>query len=187
MSRQLRDYQAEAVQLTREAWARGVLRPSVVLATGLGKTSVIGALATAEVTAEGRRYLAGLQAAEPHALLMAHRQELLGQMRDTCRAFRPDVRVGWVQGARREVDRPITVAMVPSIGTPKQREANGLRPPSLLITDECFPAGTLVGGVPIESIRTGDYVDSWTSWPHCQCGAESQPRCALGRRRWSRC
>src|SRR5690606_27707208 len=36
----LRPYQTEALEAIREAWASGVLRPAVVLPTGMGKTVI---------------------------------------------------------------------------------------------------------------------------------------------------
>jgi hypothetical protein len=35
--------------------------------------------------------------------------------------------------------------------------------PLMVLMDECFPAGTLVGGVPIEQLAAGDVVPSWDS------------------------
>src|SRR5580658_5606843 len=43
-----------------------------------------------------------------------------------------------------------------------QRGIDAILPPfDAVVFDECFPAGTMVGDVPIESVRVGDEVDSY--------------------------
>lgn len=126
MTRTLRPWQREAVDAVRAEWDSGVIRTAVVAATGLGKSSVFGRLAVDEVHAGG------------HPLLIAHREELLGQLSATCREFDPAVPVGIVQGGRNQTRRPITVASVATLRS-AARQAK-LRRPTLILVDECHRA-----------------------------------------------
>ncbi len=63
----LRPYQRQAVRAVEKAWAAGVRRPAIVMATGLGKTHVFAELCRKEAKA-GRR-----------TLVLVHRRELLDQ------------------------------------------------------------------------------------------------------------
>jgi hypothetical protein len=51
VTRTLRPYQLEACDAIRDAWAGGMLRPAIVMATGLGKTDIVAALAAERVRA----------------------------------------------------------------------------------------------------------------------------------------
>jgi superfamily II DNA or RNA helicase/intein/homing endonuclease len=91
-------------------------------------------------------------------LFLAHRRELINQ---TYRKLRdvglPDDGVGVIMAtdARRRPTAPVQVA---SIDTLRYRA----RPPAdVVFVDEFFPAGTLVDGRPIETIRVGDRVRSF--------------------------
>lgn len=125
-------------------------RPAVVLPTGAGKTVVFAHVA-AQMRERGVR-----------TMILAHRDELIEQAAAKVRAVAPDLRVGIVKGPRREIrGRDVVVASVQSLARPARRAeiaAAGLR---LVIVDECFPAGTAVGSVPIEQLRVGDLVPSW--------------------------
>jgi superfamily II DNA or RNA helicase len=126
MTRVLRKWQAEAIEAVRDEWSSGVSRTAVVAATGLGKSSVIGKLAVDEVHAGGR------------VLLLAHREELLTQLTDTCKAFDEKVPVGRVQGGMHQARRPITVASVATVRNPK-RQSRMIKP-TLIVVDECHRA-----------------------------------------------
>jgi superfamily II DNA or RNA helicase len=145
--RQLRDYQESAVNKIRTEWSRGIVRTVIVHATGLGKTSIIAKLATDEAAAGGR------------VLLLAHRSEPLDQMTDCCLETDPTISVGRIQAERNEINHRITVASVQTL-CHDNRMAQ-LHKPTMVIIDECFPAGTMIGDTPIEQIRTGDLVPSW--------------------------
>jgi superfamily II DNA or RNA helicase len=126
--RKLRDYQHTDVVAVRAAWARGIHRPAIVWATGLGKTDPIGAIAT-EDAARGLR-----------VWILAHRGELLTQLSDRCRIYRPDIAVGRVQAGERNHDEPITVATVQTMARIIARGAKGLERPDLIIVDEAHHA-----------------------------------------------
>ena len=136
--RRLRDYQAEDIERVRAAWRRGVTRPAIVWATGLGKSDPVAYLAVAEM----RELIARLAIEEiergGHVILLAHRGELLNQLRDRVHAYDPRMRVGRVQSGTREHAAPIIVAMVQTAS----RTASLARfpRPSLVIVDEAHHA-----------------------------------------------
>ena len=151
MTWSLRDYQATDAQAVRDAWAAGITRPALVAATGLGKSSVIAALATEEARAGGR------------VLLLAHRGELLDQLRDRCRAYAPGIRVGRVQADDREYGASIVVATVQTAARPARRAR--MRRPTLVIVDEAHHAAA----------RTYYSIMEWAG-----CYAADDPTRALG-------
>ena len=124
--RKLRDYQDTDTEKVRQAWAHGITRPALVWATGLGKSDPIAVLAVEEARRGG------------HVLLLAHRGELLSQLRDRCRIYDRRIRVGRVQAGSREYDAPIIVATVQTASRP-DRQAR-MRRPTLVIIDEAHHA-----------------------------------------------
>jgi superfamily II DNA or RNA helicase len=126
MTRQLREYQREAVDGVYGQWGDGIDRTAVVLPTGTGKTDVIAAIAVREARA-GKRVLA-----------LAHRDELLEQITDRCRMHDPSIPIGRVQAKTNQTRRPITVASTPTLYTDKRRER--LAPPDVVLYDECHHA-----------------------------------------------
>lgn len=128
MTRTLRKYQSDAVKAIRKSWDGGVTRTGIVMATGLGKTSVIGKLATDEARAGGR------------VLCLAHRAELLDQIGATCKEFASDIPIGRVQAAQNQTRRPITVAMAQTLASANRRAR--MQRPTLTIVDECHHAAS---------------------------------------------
>lgn len=128
MTRKLRDYQIEACQAIRDAWADGMLRPGVVLPTGCGKTDVIAEPAI-RAARENKR-----------VLVLAHRGELLDQITERCGMHDPSIPVGRVQAGRNQTRRPITVAMAPTLASEKRRAR--LPRPDLVIVDEAHHAAS---------------------------------------------
>lgn len=144
-----RDYQREAHEAVRKAWAGGMQRPATVLPTGAGKTVVIATVAEEEVR----------ESYSTRVLVLAHRDELIRQAAAKIRSVAPHLRVGIVKAGEDQVGAPIVVGSVQTLVHERRRAR--LRGVGLVIVDECFPAGTLVGGRPIERIRVGDLVPSW--------------------------
>lgn len=145
---QLRPYQLDAVDAVESAWARGMHRPAVVLATGLGKTVVIADLAT-RARREGRR-----------VILLAHQDKLLHQMAGAVQKADPcGEHVGIVAADLDDPGTDIVAATFQTIKNPKRFDSVGHR--DLVISDECFPAGTLIAGRPIESILPGHRVPAF--------------------------
>lgn len=94
---QLRDYQREAVEASMLAVARGD-DPLIVHATGTGKTTTSSETARQWV-AEGHR-----------VLVMAHRRELLKQLKERMESF--GLRVGLERGRQSAGDAPVVVSSV---------------------------------------------------------------------------
>lgn len=142
-----RDYQHEAVASTWkhiEAGSRGTL---LAMATGVGKTVVAGMLAT---TMESLLFIVDRE--ELAFQSQEKLQEITGrQVALECgpeyKAFKTNPTAKFV------------VAMSQSL----IRRLSAYRPDRFryIMEDECFPAGTMVGSVPIETIKVADMVDSY--------------------------
>lgn len=113
-----------------------------VLATGLGKTQI--AAAVAEQWPRGR------------VLWIAHRDELLSQAQRRIEAMTGELtsleQAGWYASGTRIV--------VGSVQTLKEKRLERFPEDAfgLIVVDECFPAGTVVDGMKIETIQPGDKV-----------------------------
>jgi superfamily II DNA or RNA helicase len=141
---QLRGYQQEAIEASEAAEARGCRRQLWVLPTGTGKTVTFVALAAKR----GDR-----------VLIIAHRDELISQAAGKARLWWPDADIGIVKGARNDVGaQDIVVASVQSLSPARMARIGRF---GLVIVDECFPAGTMVGDKRIEDVRVGDLVPSY--------------------------
>lgn len=87
-------------------------------------------------------------------LVLAHREELVRQP-----AKYYDCPVGFEMAKETSHGEEVVIASVHSL----VRRLDRFSPDDfdMIITDECFPAGTLVDGKPIETIREGDFVTAW--------------------------
>lgn len=101
----LRDYQQEALDRVEAALARGVRRPMIVAATGLGKTVMFCALA---------------ERMRARTLILAHRDELIEQAAAKVREVWPDADVGIVKAERDEHDAQVVVASVQTLARPRR-------------------------------------------------------------------
>lgn len=141
-----RDYQAEAVRSATDCLHRH-RSTLIVLPTGMGKTHVMG-------------HLAGL--AKKRVLVVAHRDELVRQNADkigrvTGKAV--DIEMGEMLALEGLLHRaPVVSASKDSLHPNRISRFNPFDF-GLVLVDECFPAGTPIGGVPIENVRVGDLVD----------------------------
>lgn len=136
--RQLRDYQLEAVAAVQSDWADGLLRPSVVMATGLGKSTVLAKLAADHVEQPHGVVNGKLEQRRKRVLFLAHRHELLGQLRDSVLAVRPGTSVGIVQADRNEVDHDVVVASIQTLFKPERLAQ--VKDVGMVIVDECHHA-----------------------------------------------
>lgn len=119
-----RDYQVEADDAVEDAWRSGVQRPAVVLPTGTGKSLTMARLVVKAVREWGWR-----------VLLLAHRDELLNQLRDSVHKIDPTILVGKVQAGTREYGPDVVVASVSTLAsTVDHRTPLGRR--DLILVDE---------------------------------------------------
>lgn len=153
----LRPYQREAIDAATAAWAEGIRRPAVVLATGLGKSFIFAQMASEYIERTGKR-----------VLILAHRDELVSQAMEEVSGVDPNLSVGRVRAEDNDVKHEVVVASVQTLSRPRRlaqllehSSYGDARDIGLVITDECFPAGTTVGGTPIESLKSGDFVPTW--------------------------
>ena len=135
----LRPYQVAAVEAIRAGYRRGVRRPLLVLATGLGKTVTFGYLAVQAVN-RGRR-----------VLIVAHREELLGQAREKIRLIDPSADVGIVQAERDQSHAQIVVASIQTIARPDRLARLGHF--ALIVIDEAHHAAAPSYRSTLEALR----------------------------------
>ena len=135
----LRDYQVEAanVMLARK---RGILR----MATNSGKTEVMAAV---------------IKTLNVNTLVVVHRKELMYQTaeRFANRGVMDPKDIGIIGDGHFD-PKKLTVGMIQSLFSHRDKTRSAFIGNKLLITDECFVAGTLVDGKPIETIKVGDVV-----------------------------
>jgi superfamily II DNA or RNA helicase len=151
MTLQLRDYQREFFQRVRERYDAGITRQLGVLATGLGKAVLFAALRD---QMNFRKKI----------MVLVHREELANQAADKLQRWNPDLMVG-VEKAERTSSPMDTfiVASVPTLGRARSKRILKFHRDDFdcVVSDECFPAGTLIDGKPIETIRIGEAVLSY--------------------------
>src|SRR5690606_30538366 len=151
------------------SWARGNRYVLAVLPTGAGKTVTFS-----NVIANFRN--GGVCA-------IAHRQELVGQIAAALNRAGVRFRLIAPAAVRRtivanilrsqgfclhDINAPVGVAGVDTlIRIPNSKKAaqyaHWLASVGLWVQDECFPAGTLIEGRPIEQIQVGDQVTAFNS------------------------
>jgi superfamily II DNA or RNA helicase len=126
----LRPYQREAIDAVTAAWADGIRRPAVVMATGLGKTILFSVLASEFIARTGKR-----------VLILVHRDELATQAMDKVHGAAPHLSVGKVKAQDNDVHADVVVASVQTLSRPSRlsqlleaQEAAG--PIGLVIQDE---------------------------------------------------
>jgi len=140
---ELRPYQDRLANDIRSAFSSGARRPLAVSPTGSGKT-VLFSYITSQVLKRGSR-----------VMIVAHRREILDQISATLK--RVSVPHGFIQAGKPMSKQAAMVASIQTLG----RRLDQVAPPDLVIIDECFVRGTMIGSVPIEDIRPGMNVLGW--------------------------
>ena len=130
--RTLRDYQREAIEYLRKAWAAGFTRPPAVLATGLGKTEIF----------TDPSLLDPFLAAGKRVLIIAHTDELIDQAAKKARRNNPGRTVGIVKAAQNQTYAQIIVSSRQTLGHPTggPRRLAALRNVGLIVIDEAHHA-----------------------------------------------
>lgn len=134
-----RDYQQEGVDRVKKH-----LQGVVVLPCGTGKTKLGGYAVLALRTT---------------TLILVHTSDLADQWLADMQAFGIDG--GLIGDGHNEGGRDVVIGLIQSVLPLLERDPSWGARFGFVIVDECFPAGTLVSGKPIEEIRTGDVVDSF--------------------------
>jgi hypothetical protein len=143
----LREHQISAIQKTRDAYQAGRRRVVLTMPTGSGKTVTAGEICRLALQKEQR------------VLFVVPLLELLGQAVSTLRAVGiQDIRTIQADNDEGSADARMIVASIQTLAS--KRRFDSPIPADFLVVDECFPAGTLVDGRPIEAIRVGDLVRS---------------------------
>jgi len=99
----LRPYQDEAVAAVDQAFAESPAPAALVMATGLGKTVVMGKLIERALNTNLR------------PVMLVHRDELVHQSLDKIRALCGGATVGVVKGTRFDIDSDVVVASTPTL------------------------------------------------------------------------
>jgi DNA repair protein RadD len=92
---------------------------------------------------------------QKRVIILVHRQELLNQA--SASLHKLGVSHGIISPKFSASSDRIQVASVQTL----VRRLDRFTSPDLIIVDECFPAGTMIGEVPIEKIKVGDEVDAF--------------------------
>ena len=155
----LRGYQTDLIADVRDAWGQGALNVMAVLPTGGGKTVCFGTI---------------LREHNGASCAIAHRSELVGQMSTTLAKLQVRHRIIAPVGTIRDIvtrhmhetgrswHDPMALAAVAGVDTLTKRDLGSwAEQVTLWVIDECFPAGTLVDGRPIQDLRVGDTVTAF--------------------------
>lgn len=139
-------FQFEAIDDITTAAANGARRILLQAATGAGKT-IVASKIIHHATSNGL-----------NVLFLAHRRELVYQCSKKLESFGVAHGV-LIAGDPWDPTRLVNVASIQTLHSRTVRSKRISFPKAdLVIIDECFPAGTLVDGRPIESLGVGDSV-----------------------------
>ena len=138
----LRPYQEAAIAASEQGLQDGVTKQIWSLATGTGKTF------------SGTTYA---QRRDLPTLWLVHRDELVRQAAEAFSKSWPSASIGIVKAAEDDYEAPVVVASVQSLSAKRLNRWDPNRFGTVIV-DECFPAGTLVDGQPIETLGVGDTV-----------------------------
>lgn len=149
----LRPYQLEAVLYAFEQW-KSYRSTLISLPTGTGKT-----VTAAEIIR--RMY-------PKRTMFLAHRRELIFQAKATIEAH-TGLSCGVEMQHLRANDtlfgrESVVISTIQTQSSAKRMEKFDPMEFGLVVADECFPAGTLVDGRPIESISPGEHVRTHFGW-----------------------
>lgn len=157
----LRDYQRKATDAILQNWTDGESAPLLFMATGGGKTTVIAQTLVETVDPRLSR-----------ALVLAHREELIRQLKERIEQQYGEKLKGWfgdgfdpgigvVMADENQMSARIVVATRQSLHKRRLTEVLGHGAFDVLVVDECFPAGTLIEGKPIETYQKGDSITAY--------------------------
>jgi superfamily II DNA or RNA helicase len=141
---ELRDYQKEAIQKTRQAISEGFKTIIIQSPTGSGKGIILSHIINS-ANNKGKT-----------VLFLVHRSEILYQVSEYMHKY--GIVHGLIKsGEEPNYTHPVQLASFQTIHRRMQRYQDKF---DIIVVDECFPAGTLIDGRPIESMQVGDLVQS---------------------------
>lgn len=123
MTRELRDYQREAVDAVYADWAVAPIPTGVILPTGCGKSTIVAQHCVDEARAGGR------------TLVLGEREDWLGNILSAVSELDPGVTTGWAQQDKIQARRQVIGGMVQTLQSERRRRQ--LIRPTKLIVDEC--------------------------------------------------
>lgn len=147
-----RDWQVRAKAAVRKYFSASQTKGCMVVAgTGTGKTA-------------GAHYiLEDYLKSGARVLWIAAQEELVTQPESTLRRWFPAHTSGIVMGNDHAPHAQVVYASRATLSRSPNRldDILAFGVPAVVVIDECFPAGTLVDGKPIEDIQVGDTVSSY--------------------------
>ena len=143
MELKLYEHQEKSQGGVRQAYREGFRRALLVSPVASGKTVIFASITE------------GCARTDKRVTILVHRKELLEQCDRALHEL--GVPHGLISPRHTQTIDRVQVA---SVGT-LIRRLDKLPEPDLVIVDECFPAGTLIDGIPIENISTGDTVTAY--------------------------
>ncbi len=140
----LRDSQRLAYKAYLEDPEKGI----IVMPTGKGK-SILGVYIAYKLRQK--------------TLVIVHKDDLVrGWQKDISLVFGDKLKVGVIKASKRKIGEQITIATVQTLSRFSDLEIKAIQDEfGLIITDECFPKGTLIDGRCISDIKIGDHVMSY--------------------------
>lgn len=144
---QLRPYQIAFVEAVEAGWKQ-FRKQLGVAPTSAGKTIVFSHLAKRRLDSTGQK-----------TLIMAHRDELLDQSISKLHAATGIFADKEKAEFNARLSAPVVVASVQTMIRRLDKWPSDHF--GMVIVDECFPAGTMIDGTPIESLQVGNSIDSF--------------------------
>ncbi|KKM71953.1 hypothetical protein LCGC14_1425440, partial [marine sediment metagenome] len=144
MRLELRDYQIKTITDIRNAYLSNYRAPLLVSPCGSGKTVEFSYIAENAARKQKR------------ILTLVHRRELLLQSSEMLDEL--GVEHGLIAPKYKQTDSHVQIGSVQTVVNRLEK----MEYPDLIIIDECFPAGTMIDGKPIESLKVGDEVTAFS-------------------------
>ncbi len=139
------------------AYGSGSLWPHQSAALGAIAEHKRGIIQHATGTGKGTTIASVVASVDCPVLVIVTSLKLLKEMYDRIKSV-AGITPGRLGGGYRELKKRVLVATVQSAAKLPKSELERF---GAVLADECFPAGTMIGNRPIESIQVGDMVPSW--------------------------
>ena len=148
MSKELRPYQIDAIKAIHDGLARGLTSQALILPTGTGKTFT----AVKAIKDLGR------------ILWISHTTELIDQSAEVLKDEFEINEVGLIKADVFDINHQVVMGSAQTLFRRLDKIPSDYF--DVVVADECFPAGTLIDGKPVEEIKVGDIVRSFNHTTH---------------------